>query len=153
MDELEKFIIKAKANGWVRAELGGKQTPSSRLGSLDITFEEGPFFYQDSFVGLSDFCGQEHVCKNGEPVWSMAYYGYLLCPEIFSSQQVIEILRPALGALYRENRFLGDFVYRVGNSEYRDLNRGDWKRFEGTESILDRGRLVYELKYFGGLVY
>ena len=52
---LEEFIVKAKANGWAGAESGGKKLPSSKLGSYDISFESGDFYYHDSFVGLSDY--------------------------------------------------------------------------------------------------
>jgi hypothetical protein len=115
-------------------------------------YEEGDSFYQDSFVGISDFCGQEHICLKNEAVWSMAYYGYLVRPDIFSNKQTIEVLRVALQALYSEKRFLGDFLFRTGTCTYVDSNFGDYKRFHGTEKILLDGTLVYELKYFGGLV-
>ncbi len=75
MENLERFIIKAKANGWVGAEPGGKKISSACLSSLDVTFKEGDFFCHDSFVGLSDFCGQEHIYYKGEAVWSQAYFG------------------------------------------------------------------------------
>ena len=48
MDELEKFIIKAKANGWEGSEGGGKKIESSRLGSMDIVFNQGDYYYHDS---------------------------------------------------------------------------------------------------------
>ncbi|NJL23888.1 MAG: hypothetical protein HC902_01000 [Calothrix sp. SM1_5_4] len=86
MEKLEQFIVKAKENGWVSAQPGGKKISPSRTGSLDVTFEEGDFFYQDSFVGLTDFCGQEHVCFQGEEeislegivVYRLRYFGGLV---------------------------------------------------------------------------
>ncbi len=74
---LEQFIVKAKANGWVGALKGGQKIEASRRGSYDITYDEDEFHYHDSFVGFSDFCGQEHVTFKNEPLWSMVYYGYL----------------------------------------------------------------------------
>lgn len=148
LENLEKFIIKAKASGWVGAMPGGKKIESSRLDSFDITFTEGEFFYQDSFVGLLDFCGQEHVCYKNEAVWSMAYFGNVIQPDLFDST----FLKSALATLYRENRFLGEFTYRQGKYEYRDKNEGDFKSFQGKEEIWSEGVKIYELKYFGGLV-
>jgi hypothetical protein len=152
MENLEKFIVKAKANGWVGAESGGKKIGSPRRGSLDVVYEEGDFFYQDSFVGLTDFCGQEHICFKDEPIWSMAYYGYLVRPDLFNGSRTVEVLKKALAEMYRQNRFLGSFEYHYQQCEYRDSNRGDFKNFEGREEILLEGTLVYELRYFGGLV-
>lgn len=152
MENLESFIVKAKANGWVGAEPGGKKIASSRLGSFDVTFEDRNLFYQDSFVGLTDFCGQEHVCFKGDAVWSQAYYGYLVRPDLFDGSRTVEILRMALGSMYREGRFLGSFSFRHELCEYQDSNQGDFKNFHGKEKILLDGTLVYELRYFGGLV-
>lgn len=152
MENLEKFIIKAKMNGWVGAEEGGKKIAPSRLGSLDVTFEEGDFFYQDSFVGLTDFCGQEHICNKGEPIWSQVYYGYIVRPDLIISSRVIEILRLALGNMYRMGKFLGEFEYRHQQYKYQDMNHGDFKNFQGNEKILLEETVVYELRYTGGLV-
>ena len=152
MEKLKQFIVKAKANGWVGAESGGKKIASSRLGSFDITFEEDDFFYQDSFVGLSDFCGQEHICYRGEPVWSQAYFGCLLRPNYFGSSKAVEVLKLALGAMYREGNFLGGFEFSHQQCDYRDTNHGDYKNFQGKEEILLEGAVVYKLRYFGGLV-
>ena len=111
MTDLEQFIVKAKANGWVGVLKGGKKIEASRKGSYDITYDEGDFHYHDSFVGFSDFCGQEHVTYKNDPVWS-----------------------------------------KDGDFEYRDMNLGDYQRFNGVEKILRQGTLVYELIYCGGVV-
>jgi len=152
MEKLKEFIVKAKKNGWVGSEKEGEKIPSTRLGSLDIIFEEEDFHYHDSFVGFSDFCGMEHItCKN-EPVWSMSYYGYLLKPDDFTGNDAVKILEKALGQMYEENRFLGGFYFNEENYEYRDMNYGDWKRFHGIEKVYKNNQLVYELMYFGGTV-
>jgi hypothetical protein len=152
MQILESFIVKAKANGWVGSFYNGKRIGPSRKGSCDIIFEEGDWHYHDSFVGFSDFCGQEHVTIKGEPVWSMVYYGYLLQPERFTGDQAVKILKEALGKMYAEGRFLGGFLYKQDVFEYRDMNIGDFRRFNGIEKIIMSGELVYELVYGGGTV-
>src|SRR3989338_3341805 len=152
MTDLEQFIVKAKSNGWVGVVKGGKKIGASRKGSYDITYDEGDFHYHDSFVGFSDFCGQEHVTYKNDPVWSMVYYGYLLDPKKFSGNQAVEVLQEALSHMYGEKRFLGGFVYKDGDFEYRDMNLGDYQRFNGVEKILRQGTLVYELIYCGGVV-
>ncbi|MCK5021657.1 MAG: hypothetical protein KAR54_00205 [Candidatus Pacebacteria bacterium] len=152
MDKLEKFIIKAKANGWVGTEKRGEKIKSSREGAFDIIYNEGDYHYHDSFVGFSDFCGMEHITYKKEPVWSMAYYGYLLEPDMFSGDEAVDILKDALGEMYKQGRFLGGDVFKKGKFEYRDMNFGGYKKFNGVEKIYMDGKLVYELIYFGGLV-
>lgn len=152
MENLEHFIVKAKANGWVGIEPGGAKISSSRRGSLDIVFVDGHFFYQDSFVGISDFCGQEHICFKTEPVWSQAYYGRIYRPDLIDSAKTVEVLKAALGAMYRQGRFLGPFEYVHGDFGYFDINSGDYSNFSGHEEIRFKDELVYRLQYFGGLV-
>jgi len=150
---LEQFIIKAKANGWVGALKDGKKIEASRRGSYDITYNEDEFHYHDSFVGFSDFCGQEHVTYKNEPVWSMVYYGYLLEPTQFTGDEAVTVLVKALSKMYQEeNRFLGGFYFSEGHYEYRDMNFGHYKRFNGIEKIFKNNALVYELSYCGGTV-
>ena len=150
--KLERFIVQAKANGWVGALKGGKKIAASRKGSSDIIYDDGEFHYQDSFVGFSDFCGQEHITCRNEPVWSMVYYGYLLQPAKFTGDEAVAVLQKALSKMYQENRFLGGLYFTEGAYEYRDMNFGDYKRFTGIEKIFKDGELVYELSYCGGLV-
>lgn len=151
--DLEQFIIKAKSNGWVGILKDGKKKEASRRGSHDITYDEGDFHYHDSFVGFSDFCGQEHVTYKNEPAWSMVYYGYLLEPKKFTGDEAVTVLLKALPKMYQdEHRFLGGFHFKDGSYEYRDMNLGDYKRFNGVEKIFKNGELVYELIYCGGTV-
>lgn len=151
--DLEQFIIKAKANRWVGAIKGGRKIPASRKGSYDIVFEEGDYHYHDVFVGFSDFCEQEHVTFKGELVWSMVYYGYLLAPERFTGEEAVVVLKDALSTMYeRENCFLGGFRFAASPYKYRDMNFGDYKRFNGVEKIWKNNELVYELSYCGGIV-
>ena len=150
--DIEKFIVRAKQAGWVNAISGGRKIQSSRMDSLDIVFDESGFHYQDSFVGASDFCGQEHVCNEGSAVWSQVYYGVILKPELITAAQVIGVLRASLAALYSEDRFLGGFLFQQGEFEYRDMNFGDFRKFNGIEKVWRNGELVYELTYFGGMV-
>lgn len=151
--DLEQFIVIAKANGWVGVLKGGKKIEASRKGSQDITYDDGDFHYHDSFVGFSDFCGQEHVTYKNDPVWSMVYYGYILEPKKFTEDEAVTVLQKALSKMYEEEkRFLGGFHFVEGSYEYRDMNFGDYKRFNGIEKIFKNGELVYELIYCGGIV-
>ncbi len=153
MTQIEQFIITAKANGWVGVLKDGNKIEPSRRGSLDIVYNNDNYHYHDSFVGFSDFCGQEHVTFEEKPVWSMVYYGYLLKPDIFTADKAVEVLVKALSDMYlKENRFLGGYKFVLDDCEYRDMNFGDYKRFQGIEKIYYKDELVYELTYCGGTV-
>lgn len=153
IQDMLAFILEGKLKGWVGGLEGGKEISPTRIGSNDIVFDRSRFHYHDSFVGFSDFLGQEHVAFDGKAVWSMSYFGYLLKPDRFSAQDAVRVLKQALPTMYLvEKRFLGGFVQRFGDFEYRDVNYGDWQRFHGLEKIFADGELVYELMYFGGCV-
>jgi hypothetical protein len=77
MDGLNDFIVMAKRATYAAA--AAKSLPY-RLGTSDLQFRDGPWSYHDSYVGEADFLGQEIVYRDRRPVWSMAYYGYLLDP-------------------------------------------------------------------------
>lgn len=150
--DLEAFILEGKRNGWVGSARLGRKVSPSREGSSDIVYDEADYHYHDSFVGFSDFCGQEHVAHRGEPVWSMVYYGYLVDEKLLSGTRAAELLTVALSKMYEEGRFLGGFSFVDGEYEYRDMNFGDYKRFNGMEKIYVGGKLAYELAYTGGVV-
>lgn len=82
----------------------------------------------------------------------MVYYGCIVQPTKFTGDEAITILKKALTKMYEEQRFLGGFHYVDGPYKYRDMNFGDFKRFNGIEKIFKSGELVYELSYCGGLV-
>ncbi|MCJ7826742.1 MAG: DUF5680 domain-containing protein [Demequinaceae bacterium] len=148
-DELEAFIVKAKAATYVGS---GEPAPASRPGSHDLAFSDGPFAYLDSYVGGADFLGEELVTHDGVPAWAMNYYGYLLRPDLIEAPQAGAVIKASLSALYAEGRFLGGFEHTVGGDTYTDTNDGDVTHFTGLEWITRDGVRVYELVYHGGLV-
>ena len=149
MDELEAFIVRAKARTYVG---GGASRPSSRPASHDIGHEDGPWSYLDSYFGGTDFLGQEVVWYRGEPAWAMNYYGRIVRPDRIDAATAGAIIKEALAALYREGRFLGGFTFDAAAGRYSDRSQGDYRSFRGTEEITIGGDLVYRLDYHGGIV-
>lgn len=146
---LETFIVHAKAATYVG---NGTPTPSPRPGSHLLTFSDGPWSYQDCYVGGTSFCGQETVRHLDVPVWSMAYHGYLLRPELIDAATAGRIIKTALTAMYETGRFLGGWTARVDHWQYSDTSIGDVTRFTGVETIERDGVAAYELRYLGGAV-
>ena len=149
LDELERFIIEAKSNTYVA---GGEHTASSRKGSHDLEYISGDWTYLDSYFGGTDFVGQETVWFNGEPVWSMCYYGQILEPDEIDAQRAGETILAALSAMYAQGRFLGGFAWSGPHGDYNDQSTGDVSAFEGVECIERDGKSLYQLRYFGGLI-
>lgn len=146
---LTAFVVAAKAATY--AGDGAKLLPY-RLGSHDLQLAQGPWAYHDSYVGGTDFQGQEVVYLHGEPVWAMSYYGYLVDPEALDAATAGQVIKRSLTALYAQGRFLGGWRFEALGYDYVDVTAGDVGRFTGWERIDRDGRMLYELRYFGGRI-
>lgn len=149
LDQLQQFIIAAKSATYVG---GGSPVQSCRPRSHDLSFEQGPFRYLDSYFGGSDFIGEEVVYMDDIPVWAMNYYGYVLQPEKITGAETGAMIKASLSRMYTEGRFLGGWDHQQGELTYHDRSEGDLSRFTGREWIEQNGETVYELVYHGGLI-
>jgi hypothetical protein len=149
LEVLEQFIVRAKQTTYVG---GGKKLLPYRLGSKDLQFAEGDWIYHDSYLGESNFIGQEIVYYRLQPVWGMNYFGRILRLERITSPQAGEMIMKSLSRLYAEGRFLGGFEYIEEELKYIDNNDGDVRAFRGQEWIYRNDELVYKLDYHGGLL-
>jgi len=149
MEALERFIINAKRATYVGS---GQKLLSYRLGSQDLQFFDSDWAYHDSYVGESDFMGEEVVYYHKQPLWGENYFGYILKPEKITSAQAGHVIKASLTAMYAEGRFLGGFEYTLDQFKYVDTSEGDFRLFRGKEWIELNGDVVYELVYHGGLI-
>ncbi len=147
--DLHNFIVRAKQATYVGS---GQHLLPYRLGSHDLQFFDGDWAYHDSYLGESDFIGQEMVYFQRQVVWGMNYFGYILQPERITSAQAGHVIKVSLSRLYQEGRFLDGFEHMVDDFHYVDTNEGDFKLFHGKEWITHQGQVVYELLYHGGLI-
>jgi hypothetical protein len=146
---LHDFIVRAKSSTYIG---GGKKLLPYRLGSHDLQFEDGDWAYHDSYLGESDFIGQEIVYFQGKIIWGMNYFGRILLPNLISAAQAGAVIKAGLSRMYAEGRFLGGFEYSDGVYHYTDTSSGSVEFFTGKEWISRAGTIVYELVYHGGLV-
>jgi hypothetical protein len=147
--ELVHFILLAKRASYVG---GGSHLLPYRLGSHDLQFTQGDWAYHDSYLGESDFIGEEIVYFQAKVVWGMNYFGRILRPDKITSAQAGAIIQQSLSRMYETGRFLGGFQYAVGEFTYKDTNEGDVEYFTGKEWIEFKGEVVYQLVYHGGIV-
>jgi hypothetical protein len=118
LNALHAFIVRAKAATYVGS---GQKLLPYRLGSHDLQFTDGDWAYHDSYLGESDFIGEEIVYYQQQVVWGMNYFGYILQPDRISSAQAGHVIKePA--RLYQEDRFLGGFEYIVDDLRYVDTS-------------------------------
>lgn len=147
--QLHDFIVKAKKNTYVgRAQ----KSESTRLGSNDIKFIEGDFYYHDTYFGNNDFAGQETVYYKEKLIWSMIYFGKIIRLDLTTADEIGKMIQDSLSRMYQEGRFLGYFTYNSNDLRYEDYNNGDFQYFNGIEKIFKNDEQVYELKYSGGLI-
>jgi hypothetical protein len=149
LDTLHVFIVRAKAATYAGS---GQKLLSYRLGSHDLQFFDGDWAYHDSYLGESDFIGEEIVYYQRQVVWGMNYFGYILQPDRISSAQAGHVIKTSLTRLYQAGRFLGGCEHTVDDFHYVDTSEGDVRLFHGKERIEREGQIVYELLYHGGLV-
>jgi hypothetical protein len=149
LDELEKFIVCAKAATYVGS---GARSLSHRPASHDIEYHEGSFAYLDSYYGGADFIGEEVVYYNLQPLWAMNYYGWIIEPSHITAAEAGQVIKESLSRLYQDGRFLGGFTHNSSLGIYTDTNQGDYTSFTGKEWITRNGIVVYELNYHGGLI-
>jgi hypothetical protein len=149
LEGLTRFIVTAKRATYVG---GGTRAAPSRSGAHDLTYEDGAWAYRDSYFGGTDFVGQEVVWLDGEPVWAMNYYGYILRPDLIDAARAGATIKEALSGMYAEGRFLGGFSWTGPHGVYVGGSEGDAAHFRGREHINVDGVETYALDYFGGLI-
>lgn len=149
LDDLHAIIVRAKRATYVGS---GQKLLPYRLGSHDLQYIEGDWAYHDSYLGESDFIGQEAVYYQHRVVWAMNYFGRILNPARITSAQAGAMIKTSLSRMYAEGRFLGGFEHTEGDLTYVDSSDGGVEFFTGREWISRNGEVVYELVYHGGLI-
>lgn len=139
------FLVRAKKNTYAA---GMAPTGSSRPGSHDLFYNEGPYLYIDTYLGGFHFIGEEVVWKSGIALWGMNYYGRMVSkdiPEGFSP-----FLKAALLRVPEARPFRGPENFSDEGFFYSCSSKGSLTRFNGEEEILLNGDLVYRLMFHGG---
>ncbi len=147
---LEDFVVRAKATTYGG---DGFTLLPYRLDSHDFQFVDGEWAYHDSYVGMTDFAGQEVVYYQRHAVWAMSYYGRILLPDVITGVDAGRVIKASLSALYHQGRFLGGFRHVSEPYIYVDTNQGDVTWFQGREYIEADDKIAYELVYHGGLIH
>ena len=143
-NKLVEFLIKAK-----KATYAGKgaETAPSREKSHDLIYRDGDYMYYDTYLGTGKFAGEEALWIKDTPYWSMNYIGRVI-GDNFSG----DFLKKALLLVPEDKPFRGPEKYTNGDYTYDCKIDGDYKWFNGRETISYKGTEIYECIFHGGLV-
>lgn len=145
--EMIAFLLEAKRKTYAA---DGPHAPSSRPASVDLVYQNGDFYYLDSYLGGFRFLGEEAVWHKGQPLWGMNYYGWMAVAEIPAGFG--EFLKQALLEVPAEAPYRGPSYFTAGEFEYYCQSQGSPESFEGRETIEQAGVPVYELVFHGGAI-
>lgn len=145
------FLLRAKKNTYAASGAGdGGRVDSSRPASHDLRYQEGDWLYLDAYLGGFAFAGEEAVWYQGQPLWSMNYYGAMTVaaiPDGFSPFLKNALLQVPPGAPYR-----GPAEFQQGRFTYACRWEGSPAAFRGEETIALDGQVIYRLDFHGGQI-
>ncbi len=146
---LSSFLVEAK----IKAYASGIKYKTTQEGLNEFEYQVGNYRFKDTYFGHYAFSGIEIIWHKEEPIWAMNYFGST--DEEVSKNSVLtsvcySLLRQALSMVGENNPFRGPKSLISGKWEYKNNSKGKISRFFGKESILYKGKEVYNLAYFGG---
>lgn len=149
-DLLGGFLARAHKSTYANKDAA--KAKSSREKSEDYHYQEGNWEYHDTYFGGKDFIGEEIIYQNGNPIWGMNYYGYLL-DEGIQEKDVYNFLRTALMQDYTDIPSVrGPLSFQIEPRKYENRVDGNLARLGGTETISFAQKEIYRCWYHGGLI-
>lgn len=136
------FICRAKK--YTYASGRAEDNIPCRAKSHDFEYIEGNLRYLDSYLGSSNFSGEEVVWKDGTPIWSMNYIG-----RVFSEEFSGSFLKEVLSNVNSEYPYRGPLEYKKDNFMYKSTITGEVNWFCGHEEIFKDDTKVYECNFHG----
>lgn len=149
--ELYNFIDKA---GKATYAGGGKEVEPERKDFHELEYEQGDFYYRDSYAGHYRSRGMETVRYKGEPVWASLYGGGMVEGKENLANQTFEFLKKAMSNEEKGFESLrGPHEFLDGDWKYVYDQTGDIYEFSGYEEIFFKGELVFFHRIIGGRMF
>jgi len=155
LERLAKFLVKAKTRTYASAD--SQEIKAERPLHKELEFEEGEFYYRDSYIGFFQAPGMEEVRfgKERKTIWTMAYSGGML--SAFSkdgefAKETFNFLKKALSLVTEDMPFRGPEELNENSWKYINKVEGDINRFIGHEKIFYKEKEVFSQDYIGGIV-
>lgn len=148
---LYAFIKKAGDNTYAGG--GRYEENPEREGFRELVYEDGDYYYRDSFTGWIKSWGTEIVRYKGQPVWNTLYGGGMVEGKEDLSRETFKFLKTALSAEDPKLLlFRGPKQMRLGDWRYHYEQEGDIKEFHGEEKITYQKQTVFTHRIIGGIV-
>lgn len=148
-EALKQFLVIAKQKTYAAGGEGGAKILTG--GEKEYIFEQAGFKYVDRYSGHEQFSGREEVWTDNKLIWSMEYVGGILSKNVSPDNAYI-FLRQALKSVPEDRPFRGPENFKEGDYEYVNKTDGDLNNFAGEEKIFHNNKLIYQLKYNGGII-
>ena len=132
---------------------GKKEIYPERKDFTEMIYQEGDFYYRDSWTGYVRSRGMELVRYKKEPVWSCLYGGGMVEGYEALTDECFDFLKKALMA--KETNIAsarGPKQYTEGDWSYNYTQEGDKTEFSGYEQIHHKGELVFFHRVIGGII-
>ena len=153
---MTRFIVSPKKKGYA----GNGEKIREADDSKTFVFQDENFYYTDNYAGSSQAPGNEIVRwkkGDGQRIWQMSYSGGML-PEFWGDKELMketfECLKKSLLLIDFEHPFRGPEKYIWNNLKYVSSIKGDIKRFNGKERIIDKrlNEIIFSQEFIGCLV-
>lgn len=148
--QIFKFIDRA---GKATYAGGGKEVEPERKDFHELEYQEGDFYYRDSYAGHYRSRGMEIVRYQGKPVWASLYGGGMVEGKENLANQTFEFLKKAMSTDEKGfESYRGPHRLKIEDWEYRYDQEGDTEECSGYEEIYYKGELIFFHRIFGGLI-
>lgn len=149
--ELFEFIDRAGKSTYAG---GGKEVKPERKDFHELEFEDGDFYYRDSYAGHYRSRGMEVVRYKSKPIWAALYGGGMTEGSEKLANETFKFLKKAMSE--DENgfqSFRGPHNLTDGDWRYSYEQNGDPFEFNGYEEIFYKNELVFFHRVIGGKIF
>ncbi len=148
LKNLKQFLLASNKAGYAGGE--EKKWVKEPDGSTSIPFRKKEWRSHDNFFGGEPYGGRTIVFNKNKPFWIMVYYGWII--DGITPDPIYTVLRNALLQMPQDAPFRGPREYKQNDFTYTNTWQGNLEKYSGAETIMQKGKLIYQANYFGGLV-
>ena len=151
LNKLYQFLKKASQSTW--ASNGENLDTPERKDFSELDFQEGDWFYKDSFAGSMRSWGTELIRFQGKPVWNCVYGGGMVDGKDSMADETYVFLKGALKLPHETLQSArGPETFEKGDWRYVYQQDGDISLFNGYEEIFYKDELVHFYRTLGGMI-
>ena len=154
LKELNNFLGKAAVKTYAGK---GPEADPEIPGFKELEYQEGKWYYKDSYSGFFRSWGREVVWRNKKPVWCCLYGGGMTKGRDRNTEfahETFGFLKKALSTGEKRKKFQprGPRYFREDDWEYSCVWEGNISNFEGNEKISHKKGVVFTHTFIGGVI-